>query len=285
MHKNILVTGSNGQLGRTIKELSANQQYNFVFASRSELDISNSKLLAKLFNEIPFDYCINCAAYTQVDKAEEEIEKAYLINSIGVKNLAFNCSRHNVVLIHISTDFVFDGKKGTPYLETDSTNPINVYGKTKLQGEEHIKETLKNFFIIRTSWLYSKYGNNFLKTILKLSKERKEINVVNDQMGSPTNAEDLAVFILRIIKEESYAYGLYHYSNKKETSWYGFAKFILTFYNSNTVLNPITSESYPTKASRPKYSVLDIKKTETTFKTSILKWDDSLKKMLKDYVG
>ncbi len=284
MLKKVLVTGSNGQLGSTIKELSINHDINFVFASSSELDITNKKQLVSLFNEISFDYCINCAAYTKVDKAEQEIEKAYSINSEAVKNLALNCSQHNVILIHISTDFVFDGEKESPYIEADATNPINVYGKSKLQGEKHIQEILENYFIFRTSWLYSKYGNNFVKTIIRLSKEKEEINIVSDQIGSPTNAEDLAIFILRIIKQESTHYGLYHFSNNDDTSWYGFAQKILSHYNRDTILNPIPSHLYPTLAKRPKYSVLNTKKVETTFGINILNWDDSLNKMLSDYV-
>ena len=280
MLKKVLVTGSKGQLGSTIRELSVNHEMNFVFASSSELDITNKKQLESLFNDISFDYCINCAAYTKVDKAEEEIEKAYSINSEAVKNLALNCSKHKVILIHISTDFVFSGEKETPYLEADPTNPINIYGESKLQGEKYIQEILENYFIFRTSWLYSKYGNNFVKTVLRLSKEKDEINIVNDQIGSPTNALDLARFILRIIKQESSYYGLYHFSNNDDTSWYGFAREILNFYKTDIILNPIPSHLYPTLAKRPKYSVLNNKKLETTFGVNILNWKESLIKSL-----
>ena len=280
MLKKVLITGSKGQLGRTIRELSVNHEMNFVFASSSELDITNKKQLESLFNDISFDYCINCAAYTKVDKAEEEIEKAYSINSEAVKNLALNCSKHKVILIHISTDFVFSGEKESPYLEADPTNPINIYGESKLQGEKYIQEILENYFIFRTSWLYSKYGNNFVKTVLRLSKEKDEINIVNDQIGSPTNALDLARFILRIIKQESSYYGLYHFSNNDDTSWYGFAREILNFYKTDIILNPIPSHLYPTLAKRPKYSVLNNKKLETTFGVNILNWKESLIKSL-----
>ena len=273
--KRVLVTGANGQLGKSIHRISLNYpDLKFVFTDVDELDITNSKEVNTLFASNKIDYCINCAAYTAVDKAEEEVEKAYLINAKAVKNLAEACQTTGAVLIHISTDFVFDGTKSTPYTEEDTPNPLSVYGKSKLQGEEYVQEICDRHFIVRTSWLYSEYGNNFVKTMLRLAETRKQISVVNDQIGSPTYAGDLAEFILKIVSSESMTYGLYHYSNFGEISWYDFAKEIFSNQNKKTEVLPIPTTAYPTAAKRPKYSVLDISKANNTFK--LKSWKKSL---------
>lgn len=262
MKKSVLVTGANGQLGKCIEELSLNfEELNFIFKSSKELDITSFDSAKAIFEKHQFNYCINCAAYTAVDLAEDEKEKAFAVNAEGVKHLAILSKDYNTSLIHISTDFVFDGLKNTPYTETDSPNPINVYGASKLQGEQYIKELLDTYFIFRTSWLYSEYGNNFMKTMLRLSKERQELNVVNDQIGSPTYAMDLAEVILKVIKEDNTNYGMYHFSNKGETSWFGFAQEIFKQKNIQVNLLPTTSENYKTKAKRPMFSVLDNSKS------------------------
>lgn len=275
--KRVLVTGANGQLGKSIKRISPNfKELKFVFTDVDELDITNSKEVNTHFASNKIEYCINCAAYTAVDKAEEEFDKAFLINATAVKNLAEACQKTGVVLIHISTDFVFDGTKSTPYTEEDTPNPISVYGKSKLKGEEYIQETLDSYFIVRTSWLYSEYGNNFVKTMLRLAETRKQISVVNDQVGSPTYAGDLAEFILKIISSESTAYGLYHYSNLGQISWYDFAVEIFKQNNKTVRVVPIPTTAYPTAAKRPAFSVMDLSRVKTTFGSRITLWRQSV---------
>ena len=271
--KRVLVTGANGQLGNSIKQISPNfKGLKFVFTDVADLDITNSEEVNTFFESNALDYCINCAAYTAVDKAEEEFDKAFLINATAVKNLAEACQKTGAVLTHISTDFVFDGTKRTPYTEEDTPNPLSVYGKSKLKGEEHVQESCDRHFIVRTSWLYSEYGNNFVKTMLRLAETRKQISVVNDQIGSPTYAGDLAEFILKIISSESTAYGLYHYSNLGEISWYDFAVEIFRQHKKDVLVVPISTSVYPTAAKRPKYSILDLCKTKATFCVDLLFW-------------
>ncbi|TYA77299.1 dTDP-4-dehydrorhamnose reductase, partial [Seonamhaeicola marinus] len=216
-----------------------------------------------------------------VDQAETDQELAFKINALGPKYLALACKASNAVLIHISTDFVFDGCKTSPYTETDTPNPINAYGRTKLQGENSIVQTTEQYIIIRTSWLYSEYGHNFMKTMLRLSKTRSEISVVNDQVGSPTYAGDLATAILKIIDSKTIQYGLYHYSNTVETSWYDFAKTIFKFANKDVKVNPIASAHYPTLAKRPNYSVLQSEKLLEQFNIKASRWESHLKKVLE----
>ena len=228
------------------------------------------------------DYCINCAAYTAVDKAETEVEKAFEINAKGAKNLALVCNAQDAILIHISTDFVFDGNKTEPYTETDVPKPISVYGASKLQGEVEVQKTLKKHFIIRTSWLYSEYGANFMKTMLRLAEIRDEISVVSDQIGSPTYAGDLADVILKIINSKNTNFGLYHYSNEGETSWYGFAKAIFESCKNSVRVTPISSTQYTTAATRPKYSVLDTARAKKVFNSIPYKWEISLKKAIEN---
>jgi dTDP-4-dehydrorhamnose reductase len=283
----VLVTGANGQLGRSIKKIVSSVKQNnvFVFVGRSELDFNQSDNFEKYFKENNFNVVINCAAYTAVDKAEEEVELANQINHLAVKQLANILNKQQTKLIHISTDYVFDGKSDNPYLETDTPNPINVYGKTKLAGEEAIQEVmLTNAVIIRTSWVYSEYGNNFVDTILRLGKERDELNVVNDQIGSPTYASDLAHAILEIIKSEEFrevgrTTQIYHYSNKGEISWYEFAKKILKIAMVDCKVNPITTEQYPVPAKRPKNTVMNKSKIVNLV---ISDWVESLQNCIKN---
>ncbi|WP_417356015.1 dTDP-4-dehydrorhamnose reductase [Flavobacterium sp.] len=273
----VLVTGASGQLGQSIKHIAASHSsLSFYYADSKEGDITNKATLEKLFKEVKPDYCINAAAYTAVDKAETDKEQAYAVNVTGAKNLAEVCNARGVKLIHISTDFVFDGTKSTPYTEEDITNPQGVYGLTKRQGEQEIENALKEHYIVRTSWLYSQFANNFMKTMLRLAAERDSLGVIDDQKGTPTNAVDLAEAMLKIIESGKAAYGIYHYSNEGETSWYGFAKQIFETNNVNIDLKPIPTSAYPTPAKRPQYSVLDKSKIKDTFDLQINNWQDSL---------
>jgi len=279
---NILVTGSNGQLGSEIKQLSKEYSYRFYFTTKKELDISNMQDIRKyiIYNNI--DTIINCAAYTAVDKAENEKELADLINHRAVKNLAILSNELNLKLIHISTDYVFDGKNYKPYSEEDKTNPQSVYGQTKLDGEKSIIEyNLKNSIIIRTSWVYSSFGNNFVKTMLKLGKEKDELGVIFDQVGTPTYARDLAKTILDIIpKIQNSKLEIYHYSNEGVLSWYDFAKEIMKMAKLNCNIKPIESSEYPTPAKRPHYSLLNKTKIKKEFNIMIPYWKDSLSECL-----
>jgi dTDP-4-dehydrorhamnose reductase len=280
----ILVTGANGQLGKCLQDLSnLYNNYDWNFKSSSELNITQEKIVEKIFSTNNFDYVINCAAYTAVDKAESDSDNAFLVNAKGVKILSQACKKYNVKLIHISTDFVFDGIKKTPYTEEDTPNPINIYGASKLKGEEYIKEILKNYTIIRTSWVYSEYGNNFVKTMLKLSRIKDEISVINDQFGSPTYARHLAEFIITKIINGSHTNGIYHYSSDGNISWYEFAKEIFKLNNINIKLNEISSDQYLTAAKRPFFSVLSKKKVESEFKIKIPKWNNILFKNNQDF--
>jgi dTDP-4-dehydrorhamnose reductase len=281
---NVLVTGSNGQLASCIKDRA--KQYkglHFIYTDYQELDICNLKDVEEFFTtNQKIDYCINCAAYTAVDKAETEVEKTFEINAKGAKNLALVCNTQDAILIHISTDFVFDGNKTEPYTETDIPKPISVYGASKLQGEVEIQKTLKKQFIIRTSWLYSEHGNNFMKTMLRLAETRDEVSVVSDQIGSPTYAGDLAAMILKIINSKNTNFGLYHYSNEGQTSWYGFAKAIFESCKNPVRVTPISSSQYPTAATRPKHSVLDTARAKKVFNSIPYKWEISLKKAIEN---
>ena len=281
---NVLVTGGNGQLASCIKDLSKQHEgLHFIYTDYQDLNICDLDQVDVFFkSNQKIDYCINCAAYTAVDKAETETDKAFEINATGAKNLALACKEQGVILIHISTDFVFDGQKTEPYKETDIPNPINVYGASKLKGEVEIQKTFENYFIIRTSWLYSEYGNNFVKTMLKLSETRDEISVVSDQIGAPTYAGDLAKFLIEIITSSSNNFGTYHYCNQGQISWSGFAKAILESYKLSTSVTPTSSSQYPTVAIRPKHSVLDTEKAKDIFNIQIPKWELSLKKVIEN---
>ena len=276
--KTVLVTGKDGQLAQCIKSLASEYpNLNFVFKSSSELDITNYDNIDSVFKNLePFEYCINCAAYTAVDIAETETQRAYEVNVLGSKNLGEACRNYNNTLIHISTDFVFDGDASRPYTEESTTNPLSVYGDTKLKGEKVIAQGLAKYFIIRTSWLYSEYGQNFLKTMLRLASEREEIGVVGDQIGSPTYAKDLAKVILKIIDTKNKNFGVYHYSNEGAVSWYDFAKEIFRLSNSTIKLNKIETKDYPTPAMRPKYSILNTEKISKVLRIKIPDWQSSL---------
>jgi dTDP-4-dehydrorhamnose reductase len=277
----VLVTGSNGQLGQSIRKIAIDYpELNFIFTDRSELDITNLEQSKVVFSKLQPDYCINCAAYTAVDKAEAEPEKAFLINSSGARNIAIACKANNTVLIHISTDFVFDGKKGFPYVETDEPNPINVYGKSKLEGEREIQNIWPKHFIIRTSWLYSEFGHNFVKTILRLSKERDEISVVDDQIGSPTYTRDLAQMTAKIICFQKNEYGVFHFCNEGNTTWHAFAEKIFKVLGIGVIVKGISSIEFGAKALRPRFSVLECKKMKQEYKITINQWENVLEECL-----
>ena len=279
----ILVTGANGQMGNELRVLAPNfPDYRFLFVAKEDLNIADTEATEKYFSAHTIDYCINCAAYTAVDKAESETENAFLINANAVANLASTCERYNAQLVHISTDYVFDGTASSPYKETDKTNPVSVYGKSKLQGEAWAMQNAPSTIIIRTAWLYSSFKANFVKTMLRLMKEKESINVVSDQFGCPTYAADLAAAILHIIasgksKENP---GIYHYSNRGVTNWYEFAVAIKELKGSYCIVNPIPTSQYPTPAKRPAYSVLDTTKITSTFAVANPDWENSLEKCL-----
>jgi dTDP-4-dehydrorhamnose reductase len=273
----ILVTGANGQLGSELRELSDQYpQYQFIFLSRDELDISDANKTLLLFKKTSPDFCINCAAYTAVDKAEIEKEAAYKINAEGVKNLAGAAKSCNTHFIHISTDYVFNGRSDKPYTEGHPTDPVNVYGHSKLQGEIAGLAENEESIIIRTSWVYSSFGNNFVKTMIRLMQSKKEINVVAEQYGSPTYAADLAQIIIQIINSKKWVPGIYHFSNEGETNWFEFAKAIKENINSVCRIHPISTEQYPTPAKRPDYSVLNNEKIRRVYNVVPNHWRDSL---------
>jgi dTDP-4-dehydrorhamnose reductase len=279
----ILVTGGNGQLGSELKVLSENFDAEFFFTDREELDITNADAVNEFIISTKPDFVINGAAYTAVDKAESDKETAFLINANAVGNIAAACISYNSKLIQVSTDFVFDGTKSTPYKEADATNPLSVYGKSKLQGEQLCLQNNPNAIIIRTSWLYSSFGNNFVKTMLRLSSERKELKVIFDQTGTPTYARDLAQAILHVIRHEKVntASGIFHYSNEGECSWFDFAKETIELSGNNCKVVPIETFEYPTPAVRPRYSVLSKTKIIETFGLKIPYWKVSLKECTK----
>lgn len=263
----ILVTGANGQLAKTLKDSYKNNSDNFefYFVTKSELDISNKIALNDYFKDHSFDYCINCAAYTNVEQAEESVYDAFRINSKAVQYLAECCKESNILLIHISTDYVFDGKKETPYLETDPTNPINEYGSSKLEGEQGIQDVLKEFFIIRTSWLYSKYPKNFVTNIASKIQEHSDLAITTSQKGTPTSCVELSKFIYFLIKTESTDYGIYHFSAKGDATWYDFALKIADHFEDYDKRKIIATNSFKSKAERPNYSVMSNAKVQTMY--------------------
>lgn len=274
----ILVTGVNGQLGRELQDLAPQfPQYNFVFASRADLPIEDISAVDTFFGQHQFTHCINCAAYTAVDKAESEQEQAFATNALAVQHLAWVCRQLQITFIHLSTDYVFDGKAVVAYTERAATNPLGVYGASKLKAEQLALAMNPATIIIRTSWLYSRYGHNFVKTMLRLLQERPTLTVVNDQWGRPTHAADLAAAILQIIGAKQQPGGIYHYSNGGQpTTWYEFANLIHQHINSHCDLLPIPTNAYPTAAQRPAYSVLDTNKIALTFNLTIPDWQKSL---------
>lgn len=257
--KKVLVTGANGQLGLSLKALIEEKEpkgFQFVFLDRSQLDITNQELLETFFFSNHFDFVVNCAAFTAVDLAETEIEQAFKVNADGVKYLAQECAHQNATLIQISTDYVFDGKANQPYLPTDITSPINVYGKSKLAGEKWAMELNPKTFVIRTSWLYSEFGKNFYTTMLRLMAERDEIKVVADQIGKPTHAKDLANYIYKLFETAEKQYGIHHFAGEEQMSWFEFAQKIAKENGFKTQILPISTEEFPTAAQRPMWSVL-----------------------------
>jgi dTDP-4-dehydrorhamnose reductase len=290
----ILVTGKNGQLGRSIKKIvdenniTSLSNFDFVFVGREELNLEYIESIRSYFDINNFDVIINCAAYTSVDKAEEDQNQANLINHNAVGVLARIAKDNNMKLIHISTDFVFNGLKEKPYTESDATSPLNIYGETKLAGELAVMSTMKsNSVIIRAGWVYSEFGNNFVKTILNLAKKNSTLDIVSDQIGTPTYAYDLAHLILYIVGTDSFIANdkpseIFHYSNEGESNWYEFAKEIISIYGINCQLNPINTEDYPLAAKRPKYSVLSKKKVIQEYDLNIEHWKDALKICLKN---
>jgi dTDP-4-dehydrorhamnose reductase len=280
---NILVTGSNGQLGSEIKDLAANYaSFSFFFMDLPALDICNSSQLDVFFKDKNINTVINCAAYTAVDKAEQDADIAEKVNATGVLNLVNALAKVNGKLIHISTDYVFDGNHFLPYKESDPVSPIGVYGETKRAGELAVINSDIDSIVIRTSWLYSSNGNNFVKTMLRLGNEREELGVIFDQVGTPTYARDLAKTCLEILAYKKEANinsngNLYHYSNEGVASWYDFAISIMELGGENCKVKPIQTKDYPTLAKRPHYSVLNKSKIKTDFKIKIPYWRDSLK--------
>jgi dTDP-4-dehydrorhamnose reductase len=280
----VLVTGANGQLGQTIQGLfSINKDHiEFVFVNKSELNIANTIQVEDFFNKNNFAYCINCAAYTNVEEAEINIKTAFKINAEGALNIAKACKRHHIILIHISTDYVFDGDTDEPYKEDDPTNPINEYGKSKLQGEFNIAQTLESYFIIRTSWLYSPYGKNFVKTIFNKLNDNSDLKITTSQIGTPTSCDELAKFIYFLIKTKQNRFGIYHFTALGKTTWYDFAIQISKQLVNNTS-NIVPTNIFKSKAKRPNYSVLDNSKVLHIF-PNIKPWkkgvDDTVKQLL-----
>ena len=291
VQKNILVTGCNGQLGNEIRRISANHENNFrfFFTDVAELDITDLKAVDSFIKENNIKYIINCAAYTAVDKAEDDVDLCYKINRDAVANLGLAATNNNAKVIHISTDYVYDGTANKPYVETDTVNPQSVYGKSKQEGEAELLKACADSIIIRTAWLYSIFGSNFVKTMIKLGKDRETLNVVADQKGTPTNGTDLAKTIVKILdfsEANGFKPGIYHYSNEGATTWYDFTLAIHKEAGINTCkVNPITTEQYPVKATRPKYSVLDKTKIKSTFNLTIPKWEESLNNCIKELLS
>jgi len=286
----IWLIGNKGMLGNDVEKLLKERRLTY-WASDKEVDISDYKALEKFGKDKKIKWVINCAGYTKVDKAEEEIDEAFKINKDGVRNIALFLAKRQIGLIHISTDYVFDGRQeggAVAYEEDDKTNPINIYGKSKLAGEEEIRKMLAEYFIIRTAWLYGLKGNNFICTMLRLFKERDLVKVVDDQWGSPTYTVDLAGAILKIIEDDSVSYGIYHFTNESVTSWYEFARTIykkakrlgLIENNKKAEIQPIKTEEHPTAARRPRYSVLSKKKIKREFGLKIREWDKALEDFL-----
>ncbi|GHT32660.1 NAD(P)-dependent oxidoreductase [Bacteroidia bacterium] len=281
--KTILVTGSNGQLGNEMRVIAAQYpQYNYIFTDVAELDICNEAALAAFFAENKVDFIVNCAAYTAVDKAEEDVETAYKINKDAAYLLAKFSAENEIKLIHISTDYVFDGKSYLPYTEEMPIAPNTVYGKSKAEGEYEILKQNAKIAIIRTSWLYSSFGNNFVKTMLKLGAEKEILTVIFDQIGTPTYAADLAFAVMKVITAQNFVAGIYHFSNEGVCSWYDFTIAIHKAAGITTCkVLPIESKDYPAKTPRPFYSVLNKAKIKATYGIEIPHWEDALLRCIK----
>ncbi len=284
--KKILVTGSNGQLGSELKELSASySSFTFIFLTRTEMPLHDDEAIKKIIIAHQPGYLINCAAYTAVDKAETEKDEAFQINGTAVGVMAKVCAKHGIRFIHISTDYVFDGTSQAPLKEDDHVHPVNVYGDSKLAGERAAFKENPESLIIRTSWVYSFYGKNFVKTMMRLLAEKESLNVVGDQWGSPTYAADLATAILQIIQQTDWHPGIYHFSNKGVISWAQFAVEIATHIHASCVVNAIPTEAYPTPAKRPLYSVMDKSKIQQVYGVSMAPWQESLQRCIKKIVA
>ena len=278
----ILVTGANGQLGNCLqKELSSDSSHEVIYTDADALDITDSQALNRFLEDHPVDVVVNCAAYTAVDRAEADTLKAAGINTAAVGNLGQAAAKFGIKVIHISTDYVFSGENYRPYEENDEPYPQSIYGRTKLEGEGLLTSFCNDAIIIRTAWLYSEFGNNFVKTMLRLASEKKEINIVSDQIGSPTYAGDLAVAIHTIINSNKWQPGIYHFTNEGVASWYDFTKTIFEIAGKKVKVNPIRTIEYPTPAKRPLYSVLSKNKIKNTFGLEIPYWRDSLKRCIE----
>lgn len=276
--KKVLLIGASGQLGRCFQKVSAQfPDWKFFIPSSKDLDVTQYSKVADFFSKNNFDYCINCSAYTQVENAETEKKLAFSLNEKAVRSLAKTCKENHCKLVHFSTDYVFDGKKFGTYKEEDHPHPLNVYGASKLAGEKAIAQELNDYFIFRTSWLYSEFGHNFFKTILNKAEKDAVLNITTQQIGTPTNANDLALFVLKIIEMESQAYGLYHFSNRGQASWYDFAGEILRNAGKLEQVSLHKSNNFKTRALRPENSVLSKEKILQTFQLEIPTWQESLK--------
>jgi len=289
MKRLLLIIGANGQLGKELQVLSkTHDEFDYVFTDMNELDITHSNEVNQTISHLKPFAVINCAAYTAVDKAESEAETAYLVNEHGVRNLAIACKQHQSLLVHISTDYVFDGKTHLPYNETDTVSPLGIYGKSKAAGELAVTQSGTNFIIIRTSWLYSTHGHNFVKTMLRYGNEKPELHVVTDQVGSPTNARCLAkaiLFILPKIKDISKVQEILHFTNTGIASWYDFAVTIFELANMSCKVNPIPTSSYPLPAPRPYYSVLNTEKIRQQYNIDVLHWKLALKHCIDQLIS
>ena len=276
--KKILVLGSNGQLGNCFKKLLSDfdNNFEFNFANSEDLDITDRNAVDNFFDDFKPDFCINAAAYTAVDLAEKESEKAFAVNAEAVRNIAEACKNTKATLIHISTDYVFDGESNISYSEDNFTNPQGVYGASKLKGEELAIDNNPNTIVIRTSWLYSEFNKNFVKTMLNLFTIKDELGIVADQFGQPTNANDLAEAVMKIIESDPKTFGVFHFSNYPETNWFEFASKIAEFSDSKIKLKAISTEEFPTPAKRPKRSTMALDKIEEVYKVEPIHWEHSL---------
>lgn len=280
----VLVTGSGGQLGQCLKKQSlfSADTIDWIFLNSQDFDLTSRLSMEEAFEEYSPQWIINGAAYTAVDKAEEDQDRAYAVNAIGVSDLAELCEEHSIKLIHVSTDYVFDGDTEISYEEDNFTSPQGVYGASKLQGEELALENNPKTIVVRTSWLYSEFGKNFLTTMLSLFKSKDSLNIVSDQFGQPTNANDLANALISIVLQDKNKYGVFHYSNYPETNWFEFASAIKSMSQSSIVLHPITTDQYPTAAKRPRRSTMALDKIAQTFNLDIKYWEESLQETIQE---
>ena len=277
--KKVLVTGAAGQLGQCFQKIASEYpNFEFIFKTSATLDVTQEAAIRSFFQQEKIAICINCAAYTNVEQAETEVEKAFEINATAAGKLAKVCAENAAILVHFSTDYVFDGTARKPYAETDAVHPINQYGASKLEGEKQIQQHLEAHYIIRTSWLYSEFGHNFFNTLRRKASEGNELHITTAQKGTPTNANDLASFVLKILTLEKAHFGVYHFSNEGEATWYDFAREIVEISQFQTTVNP--SGFYQTKAERPEYSVLSKEKIAETFGLEIPHWRESLRGLI-----